>query len=83
MLYSDFHKKSVHDTFYSDQLFTMLDILNFAEQIVIALINDYLDKGFMHRDIKSGNILLHHGVIQIIDNGSIYLFDSHFKNHHI
>lgn len=58
----------------------MLDIVNFSEQLIMALIGQYLDKGFLHRDIKSGNILLSRGIIQIIDNGAVYPFDNPIHN---
>lgn len=78
-IYSDFHRQSVSEIFFTDERFTMLDMLNFTEQLVIALITQYLDKGFLHRDIKSGNILLNRRVIQIIDHGSVYPFETPIK----
>ena len=51
----------------------MSDIINFAEQVLIALDDFYLSLGFLHRDIKDLNILISEdGVIKIIDHGSVY-----------
>lgn len=58
----------------------MLDILYFAKQIVIALIDEYQTYNFLHRDLKPDNILLSKGVIQIIDHGSAYPFETYETN---
>jgi serine/threonine protein kinase len=53
--------------------YTMSDMINFAEQVLIALKDFYLSVGFLHRDLKDLNILISDdGVIKIIDNGSVF-----------
>lgn len=67
--------------FYQGRCFTLLDVINFGEQLMIGLIGFYLNLDYLHRDVKELNILVSsEGVIQIIDNGSVYQFKKQITN---